>query len=442
MACGSKHALVSALCAFGLLLPAACRTPATTLPSAVEEARWKTLAERASGLRGLPWRRSVERQAVDAGEMPRLLGEELDDAYLPGELPSASRAMQALGLLPAGYSLRSGMASFFSEAVAGFYSPLARRLFVARDEQAVPGTIALHELVHALQDQNGPLPSALLGLAEYDDIAMAIGALLEGDAMWVEGQASGRVADPAVFLAQMDTATAAASHPDVPRALRDPLVLQYPLGYRLVHDASMAGIGRAELFADPPLSSEQLLHPEKRLDPLRLDRPADVTLPRPLLDLPCHDLLRSRLGELGLRIWLEELGVPAEQSAAAAAGWDADVVVVAACGEREAIAWAWVTDSTQDARELEAAVTSAAATLGRRRGPRAGPVVVRRDGVRVLATIGIRASERARIRAGSTRTEIPDFDAFLAAHPEVGRRVEHLRARRRARLATGDAQAH
>ena len=44
----------------------------------------------------------------------------------------------------------------------------------------------MHELVHALQDQNSDWVQALLGLRNHDDLAFAIGALLEGDALVAE----------------------------------------------------------------------------------------------------------------------------------------------------------------------------------------------------------------------------------------------------------------
>ncbi|MEE8581144.1 MAG: hypothetical protein V3T33_06095 [Myxococcota bacterium] len=400
--------------------------------------------------RGLSFVSPVSVRRLQQGQIRSVIAEEIDRTYSPGELARVARAWASLGMLPLGTDLREVLLHFSGDAVAGFYAPLQGHLYVTRPPSGSPTARALfeqllvHELTHALQDLHSELVNVVLGLRDQDDLSFALGALLEGDALFTErrdAQLRGEQAPPdALELSRMfNSASAAAQFPDTPRSVREPFVLQYPLGYTLVEglvsSASVAPLDAALL--DPPLSSEQLLHPEKYLHgeardlPHFLRFPDQVTAPEP----GCREIRRTTLGELGVRIWLTErletLLAPEERVdpdaiAAAAAGWAGDRVLVMSCPSGGAFAWLLRFDRESDAvafaEHAGRAVVGLAATADL-----AGQVGVERENVDVLLSAGLPAESRAQLRAGLRSHRFPNLEAFLEAHPEVLERARGLR---------------
>lgn len=107
------------------------------------------------------------------------------------------------------------------------------------------------------------------------------------------------------------------------------LLQQYRAGYGL----ALALVARGGVpaldaaLADPPLSSEEVLHPERYLGGRR--PLAWLALPDP--PAGCTRRAANRLGELGVRVWLREAGVDPAQAGAAADGWDSDRAVLWSC---------------------------------------------------------------------------------------------------------------
>ncbi len=182
--------------------------------------------------------------------------------------------LSAIGYVNGGYDPRSAAASATRTShVLGFYDPKAHRLFV-RGQPKSPGarvTLA-HELTHALQDQSFGLDRPELESRD-DQSSFGLRALAEGDARRVEK----------LYLATLSPAEQAeaerSSTADAPAlaAGTDPatqgLALEllqeapYIFGEELVRALLSAG-GQPILdaaFADPPRSSEQVLHADKLL---------------------------------------------------------------------------------------------------------------------------------------------------------------------------------
>jgi hypothetical protein len=150
-------------------------------------------------------------------------------------------------------------------------------------------------------------------------------------------------------------------------------------------DPPAAGEDRlARIFAAPPASSEQVLHPEKYVDPPDLPREVEIPDLQPLLGEGWERVSEDTEGELGLGIALNRwlygkvaarqfmavLKAPPEgfkkpedlmnaavefrgTSGAASAGWDGDRWALYANGDRECLAWVLVFDSPKDALECE-----------------------------------------------------------------------------------------
>ena len=421
----SARRRVAALLGAALGLVSACVLlgPRALPPDVLDE-----LVGRAERARGLRFEAPVRAVAVGSGGLRRLLADEVDAGFGPADFARAEDVGAAVGLFPAGFDLRAALLDLQAGSVAGFYTPLRQRLVLVLDGPldaalaAGADEVAVHELVHALQDAHTPLLAVLLGLEDQDDLAFALGALLEGDAVraaFRDRAARGGPPAPSVSAYVEGFSAPVAPGPALPRFLRDTFLLQYPLGYALAATLDEAG-GTAAIdaaLADPPLSSEALLHPEAAgVGPRR-------ALPFLALDaaaLGCavggRELGRNTFGELGLRAFALERGASEAQAAAAAAGWDGDRALALACGDALAFAWLAQFDTERDAAEF--GVLAAAAL---RRGE-----VLEREGRRVLLSGGLAPAARRELLA-LPETSYADLDAYLAAHPAVLARAAQLR---------------
>lgn len=318
------------------MTPFALAAPAPAQPGTPTE---RPLEERVAALRGLAFERPVEREEIPVDDLDLALAPLVAAIVPPGEEDDLVRLLSTLGLVPQGYPLREELLEVLREQVMAWYDPESGQLLVAADPEApawAPDELVLaRELDRALVDQHWGLP---LGnddpqVREREDLLMARRALAEGDAALLmalfaldaAGVASeGRVgADPEALDRALEPGRALASPrldaaaPWLRAQLIDPFVLGMQATSRAYEQGGWAAVDA--LWQDPPLSTEQLLHPG------RDHRPEPVRLPE--VDEGWWPALGYELGELGLRRWLG-LRLPAARAAAAAAGWGGDRAVL------------------------------------------------------------------------------------------------------------------
>jgi hypothetical protein len=209
---------------------------------------------------------------------------------------------------------------------------------------------------------------------------LALSALIEGDAMGVmlDDELKGRLSFALVpKLPEIVRAQALADDPKseklsgAPAFLREGLIFPYIEGLAFVYALRQKGPWSVvdEAFADPPASTEQILHPERYL---RRDAPSEVPKFLPATLAKTHaDLADDVMGELQLRIYFAQ-ALPPEEAAAAAAGWDGDRLIALspkaidkaaltpADLESVIVLSISVWDSEGDAKEAEAALLAVA----------------------------------------------------------------------------------
>jgi hypothetical protein len=146
-----------------------------------------------------------------------------------------------------------------------------------------------------------------------------------------------------------------------PLFLREIVVSSYSLGYRL------ATLEASLLLESPPISTEQLLHLDRRkegfvatsLEALRADLPA-----------ACLFVHENTMGELGVRTLLRRYDVGGAD--AAAAGWNGDRYLVARCADELALLWLVRWDSDADAGEFARAYESVSSRIAADSGSTSG----------------------------------------------------------------------
>jgi hypothetical protein len=382
-------------------------SPSPTIPRAVAPAPvasppsppWLSEVEaEVATLRGLPFLRAVPYARESRANFRTYVRAELARDLGPEKAADESRALAALGFVPAGFDLRAAMEDAAVTEVAAYYDT-DRRDFRVLDnaDGSAAGSgdvgdrgVVAHELTHALQDQHFGLEAFQgehpVDLGLDDDEKLARQCVVEGEATFVmfaqmlgTGHGAGVSLGPfAVAGARMAIdALAAADVLDLFGVMREgttdldaesrheleaveklppwvtlPMIEPYFKGAAFVSrvwgQGGWPAVGR--LYRRPPRSTEEVLHADKFLD--GTDAPVRVRMlaePPPLPRGPGTRLLETNvLGELGWRIYFKTWKLAAGD--AAAAGWGGDRYWVWDRAGRAvaAIATTWDTDADAD----------------------------------------------------------------------------------------------
>ncbi|CAN5849234.1 hypothetical protein BH20CHL2_BH20CHL2_12960 [soil metagenome] len=320
------------------------------------------ITEEVSALRGLEILEPVVVTPMNREQLGAELEASLEEDYPPDERYADERELIAFGLMDPEVDLGQLIVELYTEQVAGYYDPESSEMVVVQDGPLGDSFTAsehvtyAHEVVHALQDQHFDLDAGVLERENLsDDQSLAITALIEGDATLSELQYLLERPDLLnAFLSEIgDTDFDSATLDNAPPLIVETLLFPYDAGYLFVEviydDGGWEAVNAA--FADPPQSTEQILHPEKYLvreEPDEVDV-ADFT---PLLGDNWVVFDMNTFGEYQVRVILEQSSISDDQAAEAAAGWGGDTYVVAGTDTEDAIHWVSTWDTDADALQF------------------------------------------------------------------------------------------
>ena len=370
--------------------PAAAVGGSRRAPSKREARVISELMASAERVRNLRFNRPVPVLVEDRARITEYVATQIEE----DELEHARIVYTALGLLAAGLDVRALLLRLMGEQVVGYYDSDAKHLVVRDDvmrgfaeerpeaqgftddgsspddqnELAEARIVLLHELVHALQDQNLQL-STHIHIERDTDASNAFHALVEGDAtLAMIGYALERediplhrlTGNPAQVRSFSDVVRrsplAGSELEQAPAIVRVPLLSSYVDG--LAFCASLHGSGGFaavdRAHSEPPVSTEQVLHPERFAEP---DAPIALLLPalKELNDAGYAQVREDTLGELEMSVYFGQ-GVKEDEAKRAADGWDGDRIrVYRSAGAPPAVVWLSVWDSEKDAEQAAAA---------------------------------------------------------------------------------------
>lgn len=367
-------------------------TPPGATPSAAPlEGRSLTLSERnkidpllqaAEEIRGLRFSHEIPMQVQTSASIRHSMETELEDE----DLLKNRNFYVALGLLTEDVDVRELLLDVLGEQVVGYYDTKRSRLTLRDDVMSQsfafgpsarstsmdsPAMVIVHELVHALQDQNLGL-SAAEDIERTDDAGNAFHAVVEGDAslamiahlMRRNGVPLSNLARQMPMLRQMLTsqpqqATAPGSEAlmQAPPIVRVPLLSAYIDGllFCITMYAERGGWDAVnQAHRNPPVSTEQILHPEKYLAG---ELPDAIVLPEfpTLTGAGWRPLTDDTVGELEMGVYFG-VATHEDSNREAAAGWGGDRVRVLqnSAGDLAAI-WFTTWDTEAEAVQAEAA---------------------------------------------------------------------------------------
>jgi hypothetical protein len=342
---------------------------ATSGPDDPAAATYAEIEGQVRELRGLAATTPVARGVFDTASLCAYLREGFRKDN-PEELIAGTETLyKELGLMPQDASLEELYLELLTSQVAGLYDDETKHMYVVTKDGAIGPVEEItyaHEFTHALQDQAFGLRKLIGEDTDQSDRTMARSALVEGDATLLMSLWAQRHLTPAQ-LAEVAGTTDPASEAilaKMPAILKDPLLFPYTSGIQLALGPFTSGGFAAidDLYANPPASTEQVLHAEKLA---AREAPVEVAFPDDLatrLGSGWKVSLQDTLGEMLLEVILRDGGASATNDAAA--GWGGDrVALIEGPDVAKAVVLDTAWDTDAEAGEYAAALDALVAKL-------------------------------------------------------------------------------
>ena len=245
-----------------------------------------------SEITGWPVRRKVPAKIITKEEFRRQVESRMKGSSANKELHTEEVTLKMFGFVPQDFDLGKETVDLVSEQAAAFYDYSKKRLFVldSTSEGAEQQVALVHELAHALADQQHQLGKFLRKGSPDDDASTAREAVMEGQATWLAwayvSKRAGGKAEITQDMIEMLTDNSNADSSDFPvfskepLYLRESLVFPYDEGLKF-QEAVYRKLGKKsfdEVFNRPPRSSQQILHPKTYLDDVKPAEPEPPSL--------------------------------------------------------------------------------------------------------------------------------------------------------------------
>lgn len=259
-----------------------------------------------SALTGFPARRPVSFQLLSRKQVNQFLDDRIREAIKPEEIRAEELTLKKFGFVPPDFDLRKTTIALLTEQTAAFYDYHRKRLFLTDWTNArLREAATIHELAHALADQNYSLERFAKQGERDSEQAAARQAVVEGQANWLmRDLMRGR---PTVSAGEESEADSKIFD-QAPLYLRETLTFPYDEGQNF-QQAVYARLGQAafrRVFEQPPVSTQQILHPEMYFAGVV---PVKITLPK-LRKM--RQLVGGPLGELEHAILLRQYATGAD----------------------------------------------------------------------------------------------------------------------------------
>ncbi len=286
-----------------------------------------------SKTRKLEFKNSPEVNIISQNKIKENIKKEIEKHYTQERLDADAKLLLKLGLISQIADYEKNVLDLLTENIAGYYTPQDKKIYVtenALDEvmPGIPSITIMHEQVHALQDQYHDLKAiddALL--SQNQDKGLAVQSVIEGEATVLmydaffrsmQGIGLGNSSDKFDLRSFVIDSLLAYSKriktdKDKPAIFMESLLFPYVWGGSFIqYTVNTKGWEEVDsIYSDMPVSSEQIMHPEKyyivRDEPKKVDFP-DIS---GILGTSWKRLSKDTLGEFNFyligKAFLDEL---------------------------------------------------------------------------------------------------------------------------------------
>jgi hypothetical protein len=343
-----------------------------------------------TAIRGLDFLKPVPVRVIDDAQAREYALARFRRLTPEAKIRADQAVFKLLGLIPPNVDVLKTLLDVLEEQAGGFYDPSTKSFYLLNDmPHAMTGFLAAHEMTHALEDQRYDIDGRLEKLGDDDDAAFALSSVAEGSAT-IAAVVYLRAAAAAGTLAPKDLEVAGEMEQvrterlnAMPAVMRRQLLGPYILGMSFLDRGLPIApevFPKADVDAawtKAPVSSEQILHPEKYWDPARRDLPKKVAIegPAKVLGAGWERAGSGILGELTIGSMVGAPAPDATDIAAppeswtndAASGWGGDHYELWTRGESQVVLLATVWDTEKDAIEFERALAKKRAGISAKR---------------------------------------------------------------------------
>lgn len=361
---GGLRVRLALVAAAGILATVSCRGSSGDYdgPFAAEVNAAVPRIERAMGV---PFKRPPQLETRTREQVREFLERRFAEDLPEEQIEGVETTYKRLGLVADSLDLRALYMELLTEQIVGFYDPKTDVLYVVEEAPEVQrSAIIAHELIHALQDQYAPLDSIQESVRDDNDRALAIQAVIEGQAMYKQIEATvdgGSLASrlpggwERVRQSIRDNRGTMPLFASAPMIMQETLIFPYLSGAEFVRRRDFA-TGPAA-FEQLPRSTEQVMHHDAYGD--STDAPTRIVFPN--AGASENLMFENGLGEFEMRVLLFVLLGDQNAAVRGAAGWDGDRFRVYRRGNSDALFWASVWDTEADADEWAELVADAIA---------------------------------------------------------------------------------
>jgi len=248
-------------------------------------------------LRGWKFKHEVKTAVYTETQLRRFIEKRLfEEDYGDGRLEATEALLRMTGMIPADCDLRKTIMDVLLNQIGGFYDPATKGFYMLQRQGVdygafVNNMLIAHELTHALDDQYVDLDKLMKSHEPTEDWSLAIGSVVEGSATVLMQRYALLAQTKGTFDAEQIGRVAASEMQraqilfDSPRYFTT-LMANYLCGmfFMTRNQPVIALPGAAETMqrnvraatSDPPVSTEQILHPDKYWNRAERDDPVLV----------------------------------------------------------------------------------------------------------------------------------------------------------------------
>jgi hypothetical protein len=265
---------------------------------------------------GMPLKHPVPCDYISKEKINEFLNKRVKTAAKPEEIRAEELTLKKFGLVPPDYDLAKNTVDLLTEQAAAFYDYDKKKLFMTDSTPSeTQEPVLAHELSHAIADQSYNLAKFIHAGRKSDDGSTARLAVMEGQATWLMSEylarKMGQTLKGSPALVSMMSNQSDSSSGQFPVFENSPLYLRLTLLFpytkgMLFQNAVFERDGQAgfgEVFLKPPVSTQQVIHPDKYFSGVK---PTQPDLPDPHLPRAYKSLVGGTLGELEHGVILEQ----------------------------------------------------------------------------------------------------------------------------------------